>query len=146
MILVITANTNDCRIYHYEKKPVQLTLVKEMSQPENKLKSSEMTSDREGHYKSNQSSRGAFSPHMDPKQVEIDKFSRDIANELNHRRNAHDYEKLIIIALPHMYGLMVHHLDKHVKDMLTNHIQKEVMNLSERELLEFLHTNTQYRE
>jgi protein required for attachment to host cells len=144
MILVVNTNTNDCKIYHYGKSPAQLTLIKEMNHPNNKLRSSELTSDKEGHYKAGPAARGAYSPQTEAKEVEIINFSREIAKDLNHMRSTNAFEKLILIAPPHMYGLLLQHLDKHVMDLVTNHIQKDLIHMKEHELLEFLKENAHY--
>ena len=144
MILVINTNTNDCKIYHYDKHPAQLTLVKEISHPDNKLKNGDLTSDKEGHYKATQSGRGAYSPRTEAKEVEIINFSKEIAQDLNQRRNENELERLILIAPPHMYGLISQHLNKHVMSLVSNHIQKDLIHLKEHELLDFLKKNAQY--
>ena len=145
MIWVVIANSNDSRIYHYDKNHSHLTLIKEINHPELKLKTSEIfTSDRPGKYKSNNSAHGAYSPHMDPKEVEIDKFSREIALELNKGRNAHAYDKLILITPPHMNGLIYKHLNQHVKNLVINNIQKDLQHFNDHELLNFLKSHTQY--
>jgi protein required for attachment to host cells len=144
MILVVKTNTNDCKMYHYDKHPAQLTLIGEISHPDNKLKSGDLTSDKEGHYKANQSARGAYSPHTEPKEVEVINFSKEIAEDLNQRRNMKEFEQLILIAPPHMYGLITQHLNKHVASLVINHIQKDLMHMKEHELLNFLKENTQF--
>lgn len=144
MILVITANSNTCRIYHYNKHPAGLTLHKEINHPENKLKNSDLTSDKSGHYQGGTSAHGAYSPHMDAKDIKIDNFSREIANELNQERNHNGYEHLILIAPPHVCGLLSQHLNKHVKDLISNHIQKDIVHLPDHELLKFLQENAKY--
>ena len=144
MIVVVNTNTNDCKIYHYNKHPGQLTLLREISHPETKLKNRDLTSDREGHYKANQSARGAYSPRTDAKETEVIKFSREIARDLNQRRNSNELEHLILIAPPHMYGLISQHLDKHVMDLVTNHIQKDLIHMKNHELLDFLVRNAQF--
>jgi len=144
MILVVNANTNDCRIYHYDMHPTQLILVKEINHPESKLKNGDLISDKEGHYKVGQSSRGAYSPHTEAKEVEVINFSRKIALELNQRRNANEYEKLILITPPHMYGLLSQHLNKHVASLMTNHIQKDLIYMKDHELLSYLQENAKY--
>jgi protein required for attachment to host cells len=144
MILVVNANTNDCKIYQYEKHPAQLVLIKEISHPECKLKSGDLTADREGHYKANQSARGAYSPSTTAKEVEIINFSKEIAQDLNQRRNQNELENLILIATPHMYGLLLQHLNKHVISLVINHIQKDLLHMKDHELLDFLNKNTKF--
>jgi len=144
MILVVNTNTNDCKIYQYKKNPSELILIKEISHPENKLKISDLTADKEGHYKANGSGRGAYSPHTDAKEIEIINFSREIAQDLNQRRNTKELEHLILIAPPSMYGLLSQHMDKHVKELMSNHFQKDFIHMKNHELLDFLVKNTQY--
>lgn len=146
MKLVVNANSNICRIYHYDKKSAQLALLKEISHPENKLKSGDMTSDKQGHYKAGKSARGAYSPHMEAKEIKIDVFSREIARELNQERIKKEYDELIVIAPPHMYGLLFQHINKHVKNLVINKIEKDLLHLSDLELLNFLQTHTQYHD
>lgn len=146
MKLIINTNSNTCRIYHYDKHPAKLTLLKELSHPENRLKSGEITSDKPGHYKVDPSARGAYSPHMQAKDVEIDNFSREIAKELNNERNKKVYDELIVIAPPHMHGLLLHHLNKQVKELIINNFEKDLINYTDHELLQFLQTHAQFHD
>jgi protein required for attachment to host cells len=145
MIWVVNTNSNFCRIYDYHKKPAKLTLLKEISHPENKLKKSEyLTSDKPGRYQTTNTAHGTYSQPSDPKEIAIDNFSREIAQQLNHGRTTNEYKELIIITAPHMNGLLNHHLDKHIKNLITHNIQKDLLHLSDQQLLEFLQTHTQY--
>jgi len=138
---VLITDSNDCRIYQYIKKPHQLNLIKEIQHPENRLRDIDLTSDKPGHYGTSGSARGAYSQPTDPKEIKIDDFSRSIAKELDHDRNTNSYEKLIVIAPPHMNGLLFHHINKHVKELVIHNIEKDLLHLNEHDLLEFLHTH-----
>jgi protein required for attachment to host cells len=145
MIWVVTTNAVLCKIYHYQKSPAKLLLLHELSHPENRLRKEEfLTSDKPGHYKSSSSNRGAFSPRTDPKAVENNNFAREIARLLDHGRTDHAYDKLIVIGSPHMNGLLFQQLNKHVQELVTNEISKDLMRYSDRELLEFLKSNAQF--
>lgn len=143
-IWVITTDSNTCRIYQYSKKPTQLTLLKELKHPENKLKDIDLTSDKPGHYKSSNATHGAYSQPSDPREIKIDNFSREIARELEHGRNTQAYQNLIIIALPHMNGLLFQHLNQHVKDLVAHNIEKDLIHLPNHELLDFLKIHTRF--
>lgn len=144
MKLVIITNSNTCRLYHYEKSLPQLTLTKEIVHPENKLKISEQFSDRQGHYQGGESARGAYQAPHDPKEIEFNNFAREIANLLNQERIKKDYDELILIAPPKMKGLLFQHLNKNVVGLIVNDIDKDLINLSDHELLKFLSTHTKY--
>jgi protein required for attachment to host cells len=144
MIWVVAANAINCRIYHYDK-PAKLTLIKEISHPENRLKKEDfLTSDKPGHFKSGEGNRGAFTPRTDPKDVEIDNFSREIARELEQGRKTGAYEKLIVMTTPHMDGLIFSHTDKNVKKLVLNNIQKDPQNYSQHDLLKYINEHAQF--
>ncbi len=146
MIWVVNTNSNMCHIYDYQKNPAQLILLKELNHPENRLKKSDfLTSDKPGHYQSDPShAGGSFSQRTDPKEVAIDDFAREIARELNHGRTTNAYESLVLITPPHMNGLLLQHLDKHVKERVAHTIQKDLQHLTDKELLALLKTNTKF--
>lgn len=135
---VITANSNHCCIYDYHHKMKQLTLVKEIDHPENRLKMSELVSDRSGHYNTSHTNRGAYGQTTNTTTVHIDNFAREVARELEKERNHHDYTELVLIMPPDMEGMLLHHLNKHVKALIKQNIQKNVMNVHPHELLTYL--------
>jgi protein required for attachment to host cells len=143
MIWVINSNSNTCRIYKYNKSKAQLDLVKELMQPENRLHNSDLTSDRPGRYQSGDV-HGAYAPASDPKKVKIDDFLRDVARELNEQRVKQNFEKLILIAPSHQNGILMSHMDKHVKNMIISNIQKDLLHLNDRELLSVLEATPNY--
>lgn len=134
----ITANTNSCRIFNYDKKSKNISLIKEIHNPLGKLKSSEITTDRPGHFSTDTGARGAFEPHEDPKENEAEHFSQEIAKELDIGKRTNQYSELIVAAQPHMSGLINMHLDKQVKESITNNVKKDYTHLSESELLKIL--------
>lgn len=147
MIRVIVANTNNCRVFDYDKAKSKLTAIKILSHPESRLKAIDgLTSDKPGRFNKGESSRGAYSPHMEPNEVEHDIFAREVAAMLDHDRNENAYEGLIVICAPHMHGLINKHLNKHVKEMIVNAIQKDIQHISEPDLLEFLKSHAQYQD
>lgn len=136
---ITIADTVNCRIYQSNGKPNHLALVKEMTHPQSKLKDVDLTSDKSGCYKTTATNQTVYSQQTDPKKVEIDNFARSIAEELNNGRNDHAYERLIVVAPPHMNGLIFHHTNKYVNHLVTHNLKNDVMHLSELELSDFLH-------
>ncbi len=135
---VVITDTNDCRIYQYSNGNQSLLLIKEIKHPENKLRDIELTSDKPGHYKSGMSGRGAFSQRTDPKEILIDDFAREIARELDHGRTVNAYSGIVLFALPHMHGLIKQHMNPHVRTLITHAVEKDVMKISTKELLDLI--------
>lgn len=144
MFWVVVTNSNFCRIYNYSKNPVQISLLKTIEHPESRLKDTDLISDRSGHYKTMSSTRGSYEQRTDPKKNEIDQFAHDIANELETARNNNACDQIIIIASPQMSGLLFQHFNKHLKKLIRNNIQKELLYTNQDELLDFLHTHAQF--
>jgi protein required for attachment to host cells len=135
MTWVILTDSANCRIYEFQKSPKQLTLIKEINHSENRLRDIDITSDKPGHYKAANSQHGAYTQETDPKENQIDVFSREISRVLDHGRTTNAYENLIIIAAPHMTGLLNKHFNKHVKELVSVNIEKDLVHLRDNELL-----------
>jgi len=142
MIWVLTSDGNHCRIYSYQRKPADLKLVNEIVHPELRLKASEyLTDDRSGHYQARDMARGTYSPHTDPKEIRLIEFAHEISEYLDQSRKKNLYEKIIMIASPHINGLISQHLNKNVEQLITHNIKKDYMHTTEADLLKFLHEN-----
>jgi protein required for attachment to host cells len=134
---IVTANTNNCHIYEYQEN--DLELLKEISRPENKLKESEIGSDKPGRYNSsNSTGGGAFAPHTEIEDVQDNDFAREIATELNEARNKNICNELVIIMPAQIEGLFSKHINKNVHDLIKLTIHKNMMHLSKKELLGYL--------
>ena len=142
MTWIVTANSNRCCIYQLDKHSGKAALLQEINHAENKLrKGDHLTSDKPGRYQTDGAGGGAYSPHTDPKAVELGNFAREIAHVLNHARNTNAYDHLAIVMLPHMSGLLHQHLDKHVAALIQKEIQKDVIPLAQHEVLAFLESH-----
>jgi protein required for attachment to host cells len=131
---IMLANSNDCRIYEYDRHDKHLALIEEISHPEHLLKGSVYwTTDGPGHYKAMGQRRGAFE-EVDPVEQSIDEFARDIARRLDKGRNKHAYEDVTIIMPARMEGLVLKHMNKHTKEFIKMIVQKNVVFMSDHEL------------
>ncbi|KGP62402.1 hypothetical protein EP47_08280 [Legionella norrlandica] len=133
-LLVLDSTT--CRFYEYTKN--KISLINEIQHPENKLKDIEITSDKPGRYKSTSPAHGTYSQESDPKEIQIENFSKEIAKILEHDNAVHAYEKLILVAPPHMNGLLQKHINKQVKQSIAHNIDKDLIHFSESQLLDYL--------
>lgn len=135
---IMLANSNDCRIYEYDRQDKHLALIEEISHPENKLKGTDYwTTDAPGHYRSQGTHRGAFS-EVDPREQSIDEFANEIAKRLDKGRNQHAYDDVTLIVPARMEGLLFKHLNKYTKELVKLIVQKNVVFLSDHELSLYL--------
>ena len=144
MIGILVTDSISCRIYQYQRAHSHLLFLKEINHPEHRLFTRELISDKPGHYQSSHSTRGTYAQAMDPKEVMIDAFAREIAQELDAGRKKNLYDEFIIITPPAMEGLLTQHMNKHVRDRVIKTIHKDWMHLSEKELLEKVKEEAKY--
>ncbi|AWN73557.1 host attachment protein [Legionella anisa] len=135
---ILTTDSSTCRIYKSTTKPYQFSLVKEFLHPEGTLRESKMTSSRSGRFNTGSTTQGTYAQQSDPKEIENDNFARKIAEELDSGRNNHDYDQLIIVAPPHMNGLLLQHTNKHINNLIIHNIKNDVIHLTEQKLSDFL--------
>ena len=138
---ILVANASEACLYTSKNlRKENLTLHKEFNHPESREKGMDLTADRAGHYSTNHSARGRFEDKSDPKKVEADNFARELVKCLQEGHCGNEYDKLVLVAAPHFYGLIYEHVKKHVKlseDKCT-HIAKDYTKLKPQALLEKL--------
>lgn len=138
MIWILIADMANCHIYTFNKKENVLELVKEIKHPEDRLKTNELISDQAGHYQTSHYARGTYSPHLSPKEVEVEKFIKQIAHELNQGRINKAYTKLYLFMGPHLNGLLQANLDPNVLPLIKDNVTKDIIKLPNNELLEYV--------
>ena len=129
---LVVFDSTICRIYDYSKN--NLALVKQIEHSENKLKDIEITSDKPGRYQSS-GAHGTYSQESDPKAIQIERFSKEIAKILEHGHAVNDYEKLILVSSPPMHGLLLKDINKQVEKLISRVIPKDLVHVSEADLL-----------
>ncbi|OGT56678.1 MAG: hypothetical protein A3F43_05075 [Gammaproteobacteria bacterium RIFCSPHIGHO2_12_FULL_42_10] len=139
MMLIIVSNSTTCRLYryHHNEHP-PLVRLQEINHPENKLKISELVSDKSGHYDASPNNQGSYSPPHDPKEVAIDNFTQEIAHILHQAHTHNGYKKCVLIAPPRIAGLLAQHFNKPDQAFVTQTIKKDIVHLPDHELLDFI--------
>ena len=143
---IVNTDTNTCKIYSYNNLEGKLTQIKTIIHPECKLNDIELTSDRPGRYRARDIASGAYAPHSDPKSVKIQQFAQEISHYLDHGRTTNAYQELIIIALPHMNGLLLKLLPEKVKSFITHNIEKNIIKYNDNQLIDFFKEHTSHQQ
>ncbi|MGB6976269.1 MAG: host attachment protein [Gammaproteobacteria bacterium] len=137
---ILVANASEARLFSTHKlgDGKSWQFLKEFNHPASRERDFELTSDKPGRYqfqgKSGTSGHGAYSDRTDPKEVEVERFAQQLAEELNTGRVHNLYHKLILIAPPHFHGLLNKYCDHNVLSLITQHVEKDYTKLREREL------------
>ena len=137
---IVSADSCAAHIYSIPaaKYKEPMTLIKELQHPEGRMKGQELASDGPGHYRARDKAAGKFADPTDPKTAELDKFVKEIADAIEHGRSINAFEKIIIVAAPHFYGLIAMHLSDHSKKLIQHISHKDRMHNTAKELHDFI--------
>jgi protein required for attachment to host cells len=141
MIWIISLNSSLGHIYSYEPKKHQLKLLETLENPAGKLKTSDLISDAPGHYKTSHSTKGAYEWPSDPHDVEVDRFTKNLASLLKKGLDEHRFSQLILCAAPHVGGVLLNNLDKQVEQVLLTNIKKNFVEADTSVLTDYLKNN-----
>ncbi len=78
--------------------------------------------------------RPGVEPDTDPKEVEAQKFARELSATLTRGFDDHRYDALVLVAPPHFLGLLKATLDEPVKKRLEGTVDKDFSPLEPREI------------
>ncbi|MDF2529147.1 MAG: hypothetical protein K0Q57_27 [Gammaproteobacteria bacterium] len=134
---LIVANASAARIFRVTQprgEPKQLKLLQEIHHPQSRLKRQELISDRPGVYRTGGGATGGHPQDVDPKQIEMRKFAKELAEVIDQARTLNRFDHLFIAASPHFYGLLEQHLSGSLKHLIKQVIQKDYTAVVERDL------------
>ena len=133
---ILVANSADAKIFTSENLRIgDLKMLRELTHPDSRKKTSELVSDKPGHYKTDGGMHGSYEKN-EPKEVEAEHFATELARELKTSWDKNQYKHLVIVAPAHFHGLMKKHLDTHLADIV--YIAKDYTRYTTEKLAESL--------
>lgn len=133
---VVLASDTLAKIYEHPRGHRSFKLITELKHDAGRAKVHDLVTDKPGHYKAGGAARGAFVQDHDPKDNENTHFALQLAHYLEDGRVKNQFDEIVIIALPHFYGLLEKHLPKELQKTITRHIMHDYLQAPEKELLE----------
>lgn len=133
---ILVCDASRAHLYKEEPNRRGFTLLESMDHEESRSRVRDLTADAQGRKPNgnpggvghgaypggttngNYLGRPGASQDTDPKEVEAQKFARQLADRLEKGLNEHDYEKLVLVAPPQFLGLL--------KSTLTTQVSKHV--------------------
>jgi len=132
---VVLAGAAEAKIFEHKRKQNAFKLHTHLEHPEGRASVHDLVTDHSGNYNAG-SSTGSFSQDHNPKDNENTNFVLQIVHLLDHARSTNQFDELIIITLPHFYGLLEKHMGEQLQKKLVRHIMKDYLHVPEKELLE----------
>lgn len=137
---VVLADQAEARFYDVEPIGGALRCVGEMSDPKAHLHDRDLKSDRPGrvfdHAPDGTHRRGSVAHHATggeetPRRHEAFAFASRIVHSLDAARNAHEFDRLVVIAGPRFIGMMRAAMSKPLSDLVVVEIVKDLMHETE---------------
>lgn len=125
-------------------------LLEKFEHPESRERARDLMADTNGRKPAGPSMGGAYGgravshsfgragvePDTDPKEVEAQKFARELAGRLERGHFDHAYDNLVIAAPPHFLGLMKGVLSREVEKRVEAFLNKDLTHHDTRQLQE----------
>jgi protein required for attachment to host cells len=106
----------------------------ELEHPDTRRKGTDLATDRPGAVRGHGSDSTRYVPHMTPKQIELDHFGQQIADELDRAHRAGRFARLTLVASNPFLGILRSHLSAGVRDAVDHVIAHDYTTLPPREL------------
>ena len=141
---MVVFDATTCHFYHYDRH--HLDLFKEIKHLENRGRDADFAYDRPGHYQASgdKGARGAYIKENDHKINHIQHFAKEIDHYLEEERVHQHYDRLILVAEPHMMGRVKKHITKNVQRLVRHQIQKDWMQFDDHTLLSRVNQHIQW--
>ena len=136
---ILVAHHSGARLFENDGPGKGLQALQEISHPEGKLKTQDITSDKPGRSSDSQGMHHSFGKELhDPKEHLAQQFAKHLAGILNDGRNQHCYTKLILVADPRFLGELRAALDHPTAALVTATLNKDLMHIDERDIPQHL--------
>lgn len=140
---VLAADGSRARIFEISEADGHLHEIEDMFNPAGRALDQEINAEPKDRFYGKGDGVGhTTEADPEPAQKEAERFSKRVADHLDHCRNEHRFDKLRVVAAPRMLGLIREKLSKEVQKMVEEEIPKDVSNLKEHEMEAYL---KQYR-
>jgi len=131
---ILVANASIARLFAHSGHEHGLALVKELSHPQSRMKNADLVTDRAGHMQGSGDGHGSRQPRTVAKEQEAEHFAGELARELEHGRNAGQFDRIILVVAPGFLGLLNEKLDPQIAKLVTRRYEKDYTQINDREL------------
>lgn len=134
-IWIVSANSSKATLFTADTPIAPLAELTTFENPDARIKQKDLVSDRPGRsFDSHGEGRHAMEVKVDPKEQELIRFAKSIADWLEQERVKNAFERLILVAAPAFLGLLRAHLSAPLDTLVTLEVDKDYTALRPEEL------------
>lgn len=137
---ILTADSSRARIFELSQDDGHLQEIEDMLNPEGRLMDQEINAEPKGRFygKGERVMGHTAESDVEPTQKAAERFSKRVADHLDHCRNEHRFDKLRVVAAPRMLGLIRENMSKEVQKMVEEEVAKDISSMKEHDMEEYL--------
>ncbi len=138
-IWILVANRSHARLFENTGIGKGITLIKDLSHHEGRLKNQDINTDKHGRsFDSGGKGRHAMSKHISPTEHEAEQFAKKLGVLLDEGRNTNAYEKIVLVVEPGFLGVIKSKLSDPVLKKIAAILKKDLVNVHDRDIPEAL--------
>lgn len=129
---VVVADAARARIFETDQRSAkEMRELETWVNPELRLSGQELTEDRPGRdMDASGEGRHALVEASDVKEVESERFARELVKWLEHSYHEQRYSHLVVAAAPHFLGLLRQGMSKALRESISTEVAKDICHLS----------------
>ena len=136
---ILSANRSNANLFESNWPGKSMRRLQDIPHPQGKMQNQDIDTDKPGRvFDSFGNGRHSTSPKQEPTEHIAQQFALDLAEMLNKGRLTHAYDKLVLIAEPKFLGLLRDALDKNTESLVTQTVNKELLDVKEEDLAQYL--------
>lgn len=137
-VRILVANAARARFFSVDSPTGELHELRTETNPEARMREEDLVADKRGRYRDSGEGRSALDMVTDPKDVAIQRFARELVQELDRERTQGEMNRLYVVAAPAFLGELRKHLSAPLKTLIAEEIPKDFSSLDSRELRKHL--------
>lgn len=137
--LIVIASRSGAKLYEQSQRNGPLEIVRELDNPEGRLRTQDINSDRQGrNYSSGTGVWSSYSAEHPAKEHVARTFAREVAQELELEAYRNQWDSFILVAEPRLLGMIKAELGTNANAKISHFVQKDLGKVSNRDLPEYL--------
>ena len=136
---ILSANRSNASLFESDWPGNSMRRLQDIPHPQGRMQNKDIDTDKPGRvFDSFGNGRHSTSPKQEPTEHIAQQFALDLAEILNKGRLTHAYNNLVLIAEPKFLGVLRAALDKNTESLVTQTVNKELIDVREQDLAEYL--------
>ena len=134
ILWILVAHRSGARIFESLGVGQALELRQDIAHPEGKLRDQDIGSDKPGRGIDSHGSRTSFQQEQGPSAHISEQFAKQLAELLNDGRVKQRYQRLVLVAEPHLLGLLRAALSRETAALITASVTKDLGHVGLRDI------------